>query len=94
MAFGSMVVAAQRARARRPLRMTAWPAPLHLPFNSTLSRSRHFRSISIIGDRQRHMSAFPRRISPEVCSEFPYLPIRGRKECRAPDAPAAACASV
>src|ERR1700681_4684702 len=39
-------------------------------------------------------SAIPRRVAPEGCQKFPYPPVRGRRECRAPDAPAAACANV
>jgi hypothetical protein len=35
----------------------------------------------------RQVSAIPRRDAPEFCSEFPPSPIRGRGECRAPDAP-------
>jgi hypothetical protein len=31
---------------------------------------------------------------PRFASEFPPSPIRGRRECRAPDAPATACAEV
>ena len=42
----------------------------------------------------RHTSAFPRRDSPGVCQEFPPSPNRGRRECRAPGAPAAARAMV
>src|SRR5712664_2979765 len=30
---------------------------------------------------------------PSFAIKFPYPPIRGRRECRAPDAPAVACAS-
>jgi hypothetical protein len=37
-------------------------------------------------------SAISRRDSPEVCQQFPPSENRGRRECRAPDAPAAACA--
>jgi hypothetical protein len=40
----------------------------------------------------RHGFAISRRLTPEVCHKIPYPPIRGRGECRAPDAPAAACA--
>jgi hypothetical protein len=31
--------------------------------------------------------AIPRRSTPEFCLETPTLFIRGRRECRAPDAP-------
>jgi hypothetical protein len=41
-----------------------------------------------------HSFAISRPDMPEVCQKFPYPPIRGRRECRAPDAPAAACAKV
>src|SRR5882724_3821800 len=33
-------------------------------------------------------------IRPRFAIKFPYPPIRGRRECRAPDAPAAACAMI
>ena len=35
----------------------------------------------------RHTFAISRRVSPELCRKFPCPPIRGRGECRAPDAP-------
>jgi hypothetical protein len=35
----------------------------------------------------RHSFAISRLDAPEVCQKFPYPPIRGRRECRAPDAP-------
>ena len=38
----------------------------------------------------RRNSAISPRIAPEFCLEIPYPPNRGRRECRAPDAPAAA----
>jgi hypothetical protein len=31
--------------------------------------------------------AIPRRDAPEFCLDVPPSPIRGRRECRAPDAP-------
>jgi len=31
--------------------------------------------------------AIPRREAPGLCLNFPPSPIRGRRECRAPDAP-------
>jgi hypothetical protein len=34
-------------------------------------------------------TAISRRDAPEVCQKFPYPPIRGRRECRALDAPTA-----
>src|SRR5712664_2480313 len=39
---------------------------------------------------RRHSFAISPRISHELGWEFPHPPIRGRRECRAPDAPAAA----
>jgi hypothetical protein len=38
----------------------------------------------------KHNFAISPRISREFCQEHPALSIRGRRECRAPDAPAAA----
>ena len=35
----------------------------------------------------RHAFAISRLDTPKVCWKFPYPPIRGRRECRAPDAP-------
>ena len=40
----------------------------------------------IANDGKRNF-AISRLIAPEVCQKFPYPPIRGRRECRAPDAP-------
>jgi hypothetical protein len=49
------------------------------------------RSSSVV---RWHRFAIPRRISPELCRKPSALTSRGRRECRAPDAPAAACAVV
>jgi hypothetical protein len=51
-------------------------------------------SISNSGILCIHSFAISRPDMPEVCQKFPYPPIRGRRECRAPDAPAAACAMI
>ncbi|SHI10660.1 hypothetical protein SAMN05443248_8247 [Bradyrhizobium erythrophlei] len=42
--------------------------------------------------KYRHTFAISRRVAPEVCKLISALSIRGRGECRAPDAPAASCA--
>jgi hypothetical protein len=39
-----------------------------------------------------HGFAISQQVLLEVCLKFPPSPIRGRRECRAPDAPTAACA--
>src|SRR5260370_28877180 len=39
-------------------------------------------------------SAISRRVSPEVCIEFPPSPVRGRREHRVHAAPAVSCATV
>jgi hypothetical protein len=41
-----------------------------------------------------HNFAISRRDAPEVCQKFPCPPIRGRRECRAPMRPIAACAMI
>jgi hypothetical protein len=51
-------------------------------------------SISNSGILCIHSFAISRPDMPEVCQKFPYPLIRGRRECRAPDAPAAACAMI
>jgi hypothetical protein len=44
-------------------------------------------------NRQTHTFAFSRRKAPELCKKL-HPPFRGRREYRAPGAPAAACAKV
>src|ERR1700730_15929018 len=44
-------------------------------------------SFSNSGAVERHSFAISRPDMPEVRWKFPYPPIRGRRECRAPDAP-------
>ena len=44
-------------------------------------------SHSLLAMTSRYTFAISRRDAPEVCSELPALSIRGRRECRAPDAP-------
>jgi hypothetical protein len=41
-----------------------------------------------------HAFALPRRDAPELCMNQVRQRNRGRRECRAPDAPAASCAKV
>src|ERR1700736_3231230 len=43
---------------------------------------------SLLAMTFRYNFAISRRVAPEVCERFPYPPVRGRRECRAPDAPA------
>jgi hypothetical protein len=49
---------------------------------------------SLLAMTARHIFAFSRRNPPEFCQQTSRPHIRGRRECRAPGAPAAACARV
>src|ERR1700730_12392589 len=42
---------------------------------------------SLLAMTFRYNFAISRRVAPEVCERFPYPPVRGRRECGAPDAP-------
>ena len=60
-------------------------ASLIAPYDLRDSGFRFSNSSSV----RRHSFAISRRDAPEVCQKFPCPPIRGRRECRAPNAPAA-----
>src|ERR1700682_5513010 len=49
--------------------------------------SRHSQRRVEGGEITAHGFAISRPDTPEVCYKFPCPPIRGRRECRAPDAP-------
>jgi len=42
---------------------------------------------SLLAMTAEYTFAIPRRGAPEVCHKIPCPPVRGRRECRAPDAP-------
>jgi hypothetical protein len=52
-----------------------------------LWRARAIQNFSNNSVIYKHSFAISRRMSPEVCQKFPYPPIRGRREYRAPMRP-------
>jgi hypothetical protein len=51
-------------------------------------------SLALLAMTTKHGFAISPRLPREVLFDFPPSPNRGRRECRAPDAPAAACAMI
>jgi hypothetical protein len=73
-----------------PLILRGSPSGASAPQGSHLQRQRRSRCA---GMTERYTSAFSRRGAPEFCKSRSPLEIRGRRECRAHDAPAASRAN-